>query len=130
MPFYLFENVETGEYKEVFFHMNDEKIYNGEDGTQVGVWSRRYYSPNAGVDTRINPESARDFVEKTGRKKGTIGDILDASAEMSARRTEIMGKDPLIQKYKDEYSGKRKGKKNPSEARAAQKAGITVSLGG
>lgn len=93
MPYYLFENVETNEFREIFFHMNDVKIYNGENGLEINLWERRYYSPQAAVDTKINAESAADFVNKTGKKRGTLGDLFDASKEAGQRREQLMGKD-------------------------------------
>jgi hypothetical protein len=106
----LFEQIRTGEFREVFFHMDDTKIYNGEDGKEEGLWERRYFVPQMAVDTVINAESSRDFVEKTGRKKGTLGDIWDASSEASEKREKVMGKDFTKEKYLDTWRNTRKRK--------------------
>lgn len=106
MPEYLFYNSETEEYRNVFFKMNDEKIYNGEDGSEVGIWSRRWTSPNASVDSiaNTNPFDTRAHVEKTGKMKGTMGDLYSISKEMSERRAEKLGhEDPVKRKHFDSY---------------------------
>jgi len=81
MPFYLFQNPNSGEIKEIFFKMNDIKMYQ-ENGTE---WSRIYTVPQASIDANIDPYSSQAFVEKT-RRAGTIGDLVDMSKEMSERR--------------------------------------------
>ena len=87
----------------MFFHMNDTKVYNGKDGTEVGKWRRVYTSPNASIDTKIDPFSRKQFVDKTGNKKGTLGDLWDRSAELSKERTEIAGHDEVKEKFLKDY---------------------------
>jgi hypothetical protein len=43
-----------------------------------------------------------------------MGDLWDRSAELSAKRKDKMGKDPVKEKYFENWSKKRKGKKHPS----------------
>ncbi len=116
MPLYLFENIKTGEVREISFHMNDVKIYNGEENTEKGQWERRFTVPQAAIDTVIDPHSSRDFVNKTANKKGSIGSFMDASREMSEKREHSIGKDPVKEKYIANWKSKRKGKRpHPSE---------------
>jgi len=116
MPLYTFVNIETEEYRDIFFKMNDVKIYNGEDGSEVGMWRREYLVPQASIDTRINPESSHEFVEKTRYKKGSSSSLIEASKEASIRRAEIMGgRDPLKEKNVKKWEDSRGGKKHPSE---------------
>lgn len=82
MPYYLFSHPKTEEIREIFFHMNDEKVYIDEDGLQ---WKREYVVPQASIDANIDPFSSRAFVEKT-RKAGTVGELFDLSKEMSEKR--------------------------------------------
>jgi hypothetical protein len=100
MPFYLFQNPNSGEIKEIFFKMNDIKTYQ-ENGTE---WSRIYTVPQASIDANIDPYSSQAFVEKT-RRAGTIGDLVDMSKEMSERRGGIKNdqikKDHIKQWKKD-----------------------------
>lgn len=103
MPLYLFEHPETGEEREVFFKMEDDKTFIDGNGVQ---WSRIYTVPQASMDTRIDPHSSRAFVEKT-RKAGTFGEMFDLSKEMSEKRG---GKknDPVKKSYEKEWKGRRK----------------------
>jgi hypothetical protein len=82
MPYYLFSHPDTGEIQEIFFHMNDEKIYIDEYGLK---WNREFTVPQAGIDTQIDPFSSKAFVEKT-KKAGTVGELFDLSKEMSEKR--------------------------------------------
>lgn len=106
MPEYRFFNTETKEYRDVFFKMNDDKIYNGEDGSEIGKWVRRWTKPNASVDSisSLDPFNTKAYVEKTGKTKGTLGDLWNISKEASERRAEKLGhEDPVRRKYFDNY---------------------------
>jgi len=105
---YLFEHPETGELRDVFFNVNDEKIY--EDGGVV--WQRRWTPPQLSIDTKIDPYSEKQFLDKT-RKCGKIGDLWDRSAELSAIRAEKEGTDFVKDKFEEDCAKVRKGKKNP-----------------
>ncbi len=102
---YLFEHPETGETKDVFFNIDDEKIYE-EDGV---VWQRRWTPPQISMDTKIDPYSQKQFLDKT-RKGGTVGDLWDRSAELSAIRADKDGKDFVKEKFEKEGDAIRKGK--------------------
>ena len=108
MPLYTFEHPATGEIKDVIFGMNDEKHHVDEEGVS---WLRVWHSPEASIDADIDPFSANQFIEKT-KTKGSVGDLLDRSAELSAKRSEKLGYDPVKQKYFKEYSKKRNGTKH------------------
>ena len=82
MPLYIFQNPDTGETREVFFKMNDEKSFEGQDGAE---WTRVYTTPQIGLDMNIDPYSQQAFVDKTARA-GTIGDVQDLSKDMSEKR--------------------------------------------
>lgn len=106
---YLYEHPETGETREVIQGMNDIHEY-FEDGVK---WNRVFTVPHASIDTKIDPNSAADFVKKTGSKKGTFGDMMDLSAELSERRAEQHGgEDPVKRKLFDDYKKENKGKKH------------------
>ncbi len=126
MPIYLFQNPETDEVAEVVLGMNDPKVYQN-DGVN---WVRIFTIPNASIDTQVDPHSAKDFVKATN-KKGTIGDLFDRSAELSEKRKEKIGHDPLKEKYYENYSKTRKGKKHPDvikreKTASLKKLGITL----
>lgn len=97
MPIYPFENIQDGRFVEVYFGMNDIKVYNGEDGTEVGIWERRFTVPTAGIDTKIDAWNSRQFVEKTANMKGNLGMLFDISRDLSDKRAKESGEnaDPI-----------------------------------
>ena len=107
MPFYTFSHPETGEFLDVFFHMNDEKEYFDEDGIK---WNREYHSPELNSTGKTDPWNSKQFIEKTGQKNGTLGDLLDRSAELSKERaSQNDGVDPIKENYYKRYSKERNG---------------------
>lgn len=110
-PEYLYEDPDTGEVKSVF-QKTDDKHEHKEEGRK---FNRVFTVPNASIDTRIDATSEKDFIDKTKNKKGTMGDLWNASREASAKRKEIFGEDKVKKKYLEKYSEKRKGLKHPTE---------------
>jgi thymidylate synthase len=117
MPIYLFKNPKTGKIVSVFQQMNEEHVHS-EDGIK---YERVFTVPNAQIDADIDVDSSEKFIEKTGKMKGTLGEIWDYSQELSNKRAEKNGGiDPVRQKAEEKYSKKRRGMKyknkiNPSE---------------
>lgn len=114
MPIYIFKHPEKEEYQEVCLGMNDEKHFE-KDGL---TWERVFTSPqlNACPTSSLDPWDNAAFVNSTKNKKGTVGDLLDQSAELSAKRaSENNGIDPVKQNYYKEYSKKRKGAIHPDQ---------------
>ena len=108
MPIYLYQNRETLEIKEVLQSMTEKHEY-FEDGRE---WKRVFTVPRASIDTKIDHNSASEFINKTGNKKGTVGDILDLSAEMSEKTASSEGEDPVKRKFFDNYKKANKGAKH------------------
>lgn len=108
MPYYIFRNPNTNEFREVFQSMKDEHTFSSE-GVQ---WERQFTLPQASMDTKVDIYSPKEFVDKSRNKKGTVGDLWDASAEMSSKREAKNGKDDFKAKYYEDYSKKRRGKKH------------------
>lgn len=110
MPMYIFENPKTKEEMEIFFHMNDEKKYVDDDGLE---WKRVFISSQLNTEGSIDPWDNNSFVNSTANMKGTVGDMLDKSAELSSMRAEKNGGvDPLKKKYFKNYSKERNGTKH------------------
>lgn len=110
MPIYVYKNPETNEYREVFQGMNDKHIYS-EDGVE---WKRVFLSPNASIDSSIDPFNKQQYMDATHKKKGTMGDMMDLSAELSAKRSEkVGGLDPVKEKFYYNYAKERKGAQHP-----------------
>ena len=130
MPIYGYINSETDEYIEIVQKMSDVHEYFGENGDET-TWKRVFTSPNASIDSKIDPFKTSDFVRKTGSKKGTYGDLLDKSAELSHQRAEMAGgKDPIKEKYYKDYSEKRRGAKHPSQMKSFESKNIKIDFGG
>ncbi len=116
MPQYLFQNSSSGEIRDVFFHMNDDKVYRGENGDET--WTRLYTVPQGATDVRLDPYSQKAFVDKIGAKEGTLGDVWKRSEELSKQREAKDGVDFVKQKYFEDYAKQRNGKRHPDEIRA------------
>jgi len=111
MPIYVYKHPDEEEYREVFQGMNDEHVY--EEGDVK--WKRVLLVPNASIDNSIDPFSNQQFIDATHKKKGTMGDMMDLSAELSAKRAEKAGGiDPVKEKFYDNYAKERKGAEHPN----------------
>ena len=129
MPLYTYFNSETEEYRDIVQKMNDVKEYFGENGDETS-WKRIFTVPNASFDSKIDPFKASEFARKTGSKKGTYGDLLDKSAELSQQRADITGgADPVKAKYFEDYSKTRRGAKHPSQMKSFESKNISVDFG-
>lgn len=112
MPLYEFQKVDEPEKTDTIFYAMKDVPKVGEIITdEKGVkWKRIFTLPYAGVDTKIDHNSAQDFVEKTGKKKGSVGDLFDASKEASEKRAkERGGVDPVQEKFFKDYKKSRNG---------------------
>lgn len=104
MPIYLYQHPKTKEVREVFQNMQDEHVFLDEEKVE---WKRIFTVPQASIDTAIDAFSTNDFVAKTGRKKGTMGDIWDRSAELSEKRaSQAGGVDPVKHQRYEDYKKK------------------------
>jgi len=110
MPIYLYQNPDTLEVVEIVQKISDKHEF-AKDGIE---YNRVFTSPNAAIDTRIDPFSAKEFASKTSNKKGTLGDLYDQSREASEKRERSIGKDPVKEKFWADYSKKRGGKRHPN----------------
>jgi hypothetical protein len=116
MPFYLFKNPITKEIVEVFQAMKDEHIFIDSNGIE---YERIYTIPQASIDSKIDAFSSSDFVEKTRNKKGTIGDLWQASRELSEKRGGSAN-DPVKEKFYKNYA-KEHGVKHADQIKKEKK---------
>ena len=115
MPIYIYHNLETDEYREIVQSMKEKHEYFGENGDEKS-WKRVFTVPQASIDSVIDPFNTQQFVDKTYSKKGTYGDLIDRSAELSDKRAQAAGGlDPVKEKYFENYSKARKGAKHPDQ---------------
>jgi len=112
MPIYTYKHPETGEHKDIVQTMSEAHVYIDDDGIE---WKRVFTVPNAAMDLKEDAWNKNQFIDKTGRMKGTVGDVLDYSSELSARRAEANGgEDPVKRQAFNAYE-KRTGKKHLSD---------------
>lgn len=124
MPIYVYKHPETEEEIELIQGMNDEHEYIDTDGVQ---WQRVFFSPNMSMDTEVDPFSQSDFVKTTGSKKGTVGEMMDLSKELSQQRAEKNGGvDPIKEKSFKDFK-KRTGREHPkSKSRVYESKNVKV----
>ena len=104
--------------------MSEDHVYTDDKGVQ---WKRVFQVPNAAIDSQIDHNSSTAFVDATRNKKGTYGDLLDKSRELSDKRAqERGGTDPLKEKVFKDYSAKRKGAKHPEQMKKFENSKVTV----
>jgi|TARA_R110000751_G_scaffold283106_1_gene386419 hypothetical protein len=109
MPEYVYENPKTGELVNVWQSVHEDHSYE-IDGV---VFNRIFTVPNAAIDTKIDPYSQKDFKEKA--KGSTVGELWDQSKELSQKREEKEGVDPVKTKFFKDYASKGKGNKHPQD---------------
>lgn len=128
MPIYTYFRDSTEEFIDLVQTMNEVHEYSGKNGLEDD-WRRIYFSPQMSIDTKINPFSPKEFTDRTGSKKGTVGDMLDYSSEMSDKRAEQAGGiDPVKEKYFKEYSEKRRGAKHQNEKKSFETKNVSVDF--
>jgi len=125
VPLYVYKHPTEEKYKEVVQGMNDPHSFS-EEGVE---WKRVFLSPNAAISNRPDPFDSNSFVEKTANMKGTFGDMMNYSAELSEKRAErIGGEDPLKRKHFKEYE-KLVGKKHVEDKpKSFENKNITIDL--
>lgn len=127
MPIYVYEHPKTKKQIEIFQSSDDKHEFTDKKGIK---WDRVFTAPNVLIDSKIDPFSESDFLEKTKSEKGSIGDLMDRSAELSDKRAQKAGGvDPIKERFFKEYSKKRKGKKHegdPARYKKLKKMGVSV----
>lgn len=130
MPIYLYANPKTKEVVEIVQHMNESHEYQKDGIKYKRVWTK----PRMSVDAiAVDCYSAKDFARITN-KPGTVGELHDRSAEMSARRADKDGVDHIREKHFDQYEKTHKGQVHPERkrergAKKLKEAGISVDWG-
>jgi hypothetical protein len=111
VPIYIYKHPAKDEYEEVIQGMNDLHRF-FKDGKE---WKRVYLSPNASISSNDDPFNPNSFVEKTGKMKGTVGDMMSYSEELSEKRADKHGgQDPVLKQHFKDYE-KQVGKKHISD---------------
>jgi len=94
MPLFLYSHPETGETIELLQSCHEEHSY-----TFAGVkWDRVWTVPQISMDTKIDPNNPRQFLDKTA-KGGKLGELWDRAGDLSHERADKNGGvDPLTGK--------------------------------
>ena len=122
MPIYVFQHPETEEYTEVVQGMNDDHIHIDDSGVE---WKRIFFAPGMTMDTEVDPYNQSDFIKATSNKKGSLGEVMDYSKELSQRRADKDGKDPVREKFLRQYE-KDTGRKHRAEAKVYESDRVRV----
>jgi len=102
---YLFRHPKTNETCEVLQSIDSEHKYTDETGLE---WERVFTNPNLQISARIDPMNKKEFCDKTREKNYNLGDMMDLSAEMSAKRVGKMGRDEIKEAEMVKYEKKTK----------------------
>lgn len=143
MPLYPFIQPDTGETQDIYFTMSEAPKIGTTVEFEGQMWKRELTTSQLAVAglKPIDPFSAKQFVNKTGQmKNGTMGNLWDASKELSEKRAAKEGKDPVKEQYYRDYRTQRRGTPHlgqlAEQQRAAAKAanekmkkmGISIEL--
>jgi hypothetical protein len=123
MPEYLYQHPNTKEVMTLLQKMTDEHEFIDTEGIK---WQRLFGHVGLSMDSQaIDPFSEKQFLEKTANMKGTMGDMMDYSKELSSQREATLGKeDPIKRKAFNEYK-KTRGVSHPNDR--PKSAGIETS---
>lgn len=112
MPLYIYTNELTGKTVEIYQGMNELHEYTENGIKFTRVWTK----PQASSSTKLDPFDKAGFIRQLDNKHGeTIGDTMDRATELSHKRADKMGEDPIRRKYYDDFSKKHRGKQHPNE---------------
>ena len=126
--FYEYKHPNKEEYVTVDQGMNDVHEYTDKDNVK---WERVFDSPQVSMGTnKMDPFSQSEYIKRTRDQKGTVGDLIDQSQELSQKRADLNGGvDPVEKKYLKDYSDARAGKKHHSEKpKGITKDGVKVDF--
>lgn len=128
MPSYEMENLATGKI-ELFFIPITEYPSLGEvreiDGEK---WRRVITEAPMGIVKSSDNPTLNNFINESASKRGTVGDLMEKSQEMSEKRAKdsVNGRDPVKDKWFDRWSKKRDGKQHPSDTRPKKRTRLKI----
>lgn len=114
MPVYTFKY--KNNYIDIVMGMDDPHEVFCENGELLErIWSK----PQAHIKENFDINNSKEFSYKTGKMKGSLGDITNLSEELSQKRAKNSdnGRDPVKDKFFDNWSKKRHGKTHPEDNR-------------
>lgn len=127
MPYLPFRHPKNGKRRNIYVGAKEPaENFQRQIDEKGTVWKRVFEAPQlamAGLKP-VDPYSEKAFVNKTGQMKGTLGDLWDASRELSERRAEKDGVDGVKQKFFDQYAKQHKGRRHMNEKAEKHKTAI------
>jgi hypothetical protein len=107
-PTYFFDLVTNDSiHTDIYYPFKDAPKIGAIIDHEGQKWRRMPTLPCAQTDTKIDENSAADFIRKTGQMKGNYGELMDYSAEMSAKRAaKNNGLDPVKEKFYSDSKAK------------------------
>lgn len=101
MPVYLFTSIEDESVQtDIYFPFKDAPRIGAIIDHEGQKWRRMPTYMQMASNTEISPFDSKAFVEKTGRMKGTYGELTDYSKEMSEKRAAASGGvDVILEKH-------------------------------
>jgi hypothetical protein len=121
MPIYVYRNKITDKQVEIIQSIAEQHVYHGSSGDESGQWERVFTVPQMSVDAKVDPHDEKKFARQTSTKKETLGDIFDRSKEASDKREQKDGRDPIKEKFYENYSKRRPGHKHPDQVNREKK---------
>lgn len=121
MPCYIYKHPKKEKYIELIQSMSEPHTYFDDKGIE---WERVWTVPQAKVPLNIDINNPKDFAFKTKHTKGNLGDLFDRSKELGDKRAsqnDDNGRDPIKDKFFDQWSAKRHGKKHTEDDRPQKK---------
>jgi hypothetical protein len=113
MPEYIYKHPDKEEYVSVIQRMNEAHVYSDEKQLE---WKRVLTCPKLSIDSNIDPFDKNHYIDKTRNMKGSVGDLMDQSHELSQKRASMRdGEDPVKRKKLDDWSSKRGGMIHPKD---------------
>jgi hypothetical protein len=131
MPTYFFDLVDDDSvHTDIYFSFKDAPRIGAIIEHEGKQWRRMPTLPQAASSTLISPFDSKAFVEKTGKMKGSWGQLEDYSRQMSEERTRIAGRDEVLEKHeasREKLTGLKSFRKKKIEAQESlAKKGIVL----
>ena len=113
---YVFQHPETGETKEIYQKIDEKHEFTDESGLK---WNRVFTTSYISSNVQIDAYSAESYASKTKNKNYTVGEMTDISAELSDKRANKEGIDPVKIEHYDRYAKKNNGVRHVDDKRPA-----------
>lgn len=109
-PLYTFQHPITKEVKEIVQRMSEPHTFTDDKGI---VWERLFVIPQMAINSIIDPNDKKSFVDKTRDKNYNLGELWSLSQECSEKREGMSGVDEVRVKAEQSYEKRTKGSKHP-----------------